>query len=213
VIGERHELGYGAYQGAYVVHTRGFLSPVEAEQAFRQLRTELAWEARDIVIYGRRIQQPRLVAWGGDLPYRYSGQTLPPRAMTPTVAALVARVVAALGLRFNHVLANLYRNGDDSMGMHADAEPELGPDPIVVTLSFGATRRLRVVPRKGKNKGGHGDGVGTPRDFALASGDLFVMGGTCQRHFLHGIPKVRSVATIGERISLTLRDVKRAPTS
>jgi alkylated DNA repair dioxygenase AlkB len=107
---------------------------------------------------------------------------------------------------FNHLLANLYRNGEDSMGMHADAEPELGVDPVVGTLSFGATRRLRIVPRKGI--------AATPREFQLQSGDLFVMGGTCQRFFLHGIPRAKAASRddqVGERISLTMRELKRAP--
>src|SRR3954470_9607394 len=87
-----------------------FLSTSEATSAFEQVRGELCWEQRDIVIFGRRIPQPRLVAWSGALPYRYSGQTLEPRAPTPTVAALQARASGFAGVPFNHVLANLYRD-------------------------------------------------------------------------------------------------------
>ncbi|HEY0705558.1 MAG TPA: alpha-ketoglutarate-dependent dioxygenase AlkB [Polyangia bacterium] len=204
MIGERQELGHGAY----IDHARGFLASEAAANAFAQLRGELSWEAREIVLFGRRILQPRLIAWGGPLPYRYSGQTLPPRPLPPCTAALLGQVTEQLGVPFNHVLANLYRNGDDSMGMHADAEPELGVDPVVATLSLGATRRMRVAPRKGVD--------GAPRDIELGAGDLLVMGGTCQRYFLHGIPRVRSRGdlpgeAVAERISLTLRDVKRAP--
>jgi alkylated DNA repair dioxygenase AlkB len=201
VIGERcqhHDLG----AGAFIDHATGWIAPAEATAMLHQLGHELAWEQREIVLFGRPVVQPRLVAWGGDLPYRYSGQTLPPRPLPPTVSALVARVNQALGLVFNHVLANRYRDGNDSMGMHADAEPELGPDPVVATLSFGAQRRMVVAARDGRAK----------HEFFLRAGDLLVMGGTCQRHFRHGIPRARGRdAAVGERISLTLRQVLRAP--
>jgi alkylated DNA repair dioxygenase AlkB len=171
---------------------------------FAALQDELAWEQREIVLFGRKVLQPRLVAWGGALPYRYSGQTLPPRPLTPTVAKLVSRVNQLLGLSFNHVLANRYRDGQDSMGMHADAEPELGPDPVVATLSFGAVRKMVIAPRQAS--------TGPRRDLLLGPGDLLVMGGTCQRYFRHGIPRRRGADQPGgERISLTLRQVLRPP--
>ncbi len=176
-------------------HTPGFLPADEAKTWLAALQTELPWEQREIVLFGRAVLQPRLIAWAGDQPYRYSGQTLPPRPFTPSVTELSRRVVARAGVAFNHVLLNRYRDGQDSMGMHADAEPELGPDPVVATLSLGATRQLLVVPRK----------TGPRKRYPLASGDLLVMGGTCQRHFRHGIP--RQAGVVGERISLTFRRI------
>jgi alkylated DNA repair dioxygenase AlkB len=105
------------------------------------------------------------------------------------------------GVAFNHVLVNRYRDGRDSMGLHADAEPELGPLPVVATLSFGAARRLMVVPRR---RASHPSSVG--HDFTLSSGDLFVMGGACQRDLRHGIP--RQLTVRDERISLTFRLIR-----
>ena len=125
-----------------------WLDAGEAERLLGLVRGELGWEQREIVLYGRRIMQPRLVAWCGELPYRYSGQTLERRPPTPAVAALMARVNARAGAAFNHVLANRYRDGRDSMGLHADDEPELGADPLVATLSLGATRRFVIMPRR-----------------------------------------------------------------
>src|SRR6185369_2643492 len=122
--------------------------PGNAGELFAAMRDELAWTEREIVLFGRRVLQPRLIAWAGELPYRYSGQTLEPRAATPTVAALMARVSAAVGVAFDHLLANRYRDGRDSMGLHADDEPELGLDPTVATLSLGATRRFVLKPRR-----------------------------------------------------------------
>jgi len=102
---------------------------------------------------------------------------------------------------FNHVLVNRYRTGADSMGFHADDEPELGPDPVVATVSLGATRRLVLRPRRRR------DGSGSA--FDLRTGSLLVMGGTCQRHFIHGAP--RQADARDERISLTLRWLLRPP--
>lgn len=186
---------------AHVDHVTGFIAAPEAAQVMAGLRDELAWGEREIVLYGRRVLQPRLVAWAGALPYRYSGQTLEPRAFTATVSALIDRVASAAGASFNHVLANRYRNGHDSMGFHADNEPELGDDPVVATLSFGASRRFVVVP--------HCREPGVRHDFTLASGDLLIMAGTCQRDFRHAIP--RTAQAVDERISLTFRQVLRAP--
>jgi alkylated DNA repair dioxygenase AlkB len=144
--------------------------------------------------------QPRLVAWGGDVEYRYSGQTLQPRPFTPALADALARVVRATNERFNHVLANRYRDEQDSMGFHADDEPELGPEPVVATVSFGATRRFVLLPRR---KGGQ------KLTYELGSGSLLVMRGPCQARYRHGVPKEPTVT--GERLSLTFRRVLRPP--
>ena len=165
------------------------------------MRAEVTWAEREIVLYGKRILQPRLVGWAGDVAYRYSGQTLEPRPFTATVRALTARVNEYAGTHFNHVLLNRYRDGRDNMGLHADNEAELGPDPVVATLSLGATRRLALVPRHAR------DGERSSLD--LPSGSLLVMRGACQRRFRHGIPREPGVAD--ERVSLTFRLIARPP--
>ena len=187
--------------GAWLDYDPGWLSPAEADQALGALRDELAWEQREIVLFGRRILQPRLIAWAGELGYRYSGQTLEPRAFTPTARRLLALVRAHAGAPFDHVLANRYRSGEDSMGLHADDEPELGPDPVVAIVSLGTARRLVIKPRRKADRARH--------DLELGHGALVVMGGTCQRHYVHGVPRQAGVR--GERISLTFRWLLRAP--
>ncbi|MGH7263226.1 MAG: alpha-ketoglutarate-dependent dioxygenase AlkB family protein [Candidatus Rokuibacteriota bacterium] len=187
--------------GAWLDHDPAWLAPAEADRALAALRDELAWEQREIVLFGRRILQPRLIAWAGDLGYRYSGQTLEPRPFTPTAARLAARAREHTGAAFNHVLANRYRSGDDSMGFHADDEPELGPDPLVAIVSLGAARRLVVRPRRKQDRERH--------DLDLGHGALLVMGGACQRHYVHGVP--RQAGARGERISLTFRRLLRPP--
>ena len=174
-----------------------WLSAGEAARCLAVVRAEVTWAEREIVLYGKRIMQPRLVGWAGEVAYRYSGQTLEPRAFTDTVRALTDGVNAFAGARFNHVLLNRYRDGRDNMGLHADDEPELGPDPVVATLSLGATRRLTLVPRRPRD--------GERRALELPAGSLLIMRGACQRRFRHGIPREPRVTD--ERVSLTFRQI------
>jgi alkylated DNA repair dioxygenase AlkB len=103
---------------------------------------------------------------------------------------------------FNSVLGNLYRDGRDSMGFHADNEKELGRDPVIASLSLGATRRFQLRHAKRKDVAG--------LDLALASGSLLIMRGATQHHFRHGVPKEK--APTGERINLTFRRILGAAT-
>ena len=187
--------------GAWLDYEADWLSSDEASQAQAALRDELDWQQREIVLFGRRVLQPRLIAWAGELGYRYSGQTLEPREFTPTARRLLERVRARADTPFNHVLVNRYRSGDDSMGLHADDEPELGPDPTVAIVSLGAPRRLVIKPRRKQDRARH--------DLELGHGALLVMGGTCQRHYIHGVP--RQPGLRAERISLTFRRLLRDP--
>ncbi|HUG37329.1 MAG TPA: alpha-ketoglutarate-dependent dioxygenase AlkB [Candidatus Limnocylindrales bacterium] len=187
--------------GAWIEHEPGFVGPGEADGLLAALGEEMAWEQREIVLFGRPVLQPRLIAWAGDLGYRYSGQTLPPRAFTPAAGGLLTRICERVGVPFNHVLANRYRTGADSMGFHADDEAELGRDPVVAIVSLGTPRRFVLKPRRAS--------LGEGQSLALGLGSLLVMGGTCQRHYVHGVPRQAGVA--GERISLTVRWLHRAP--
>jgi len=187
---------------AWVEYDPAWIRPAEADALLSGLLDELRWEQREIVVYGRRIMQPRLIAWAGEIAYRYSGLVLEPRPFTPLAARLLTEVRARARVPFNHVLANRYRHGDDSMGFHADAEPELGRDPVVASVSLGVARRLVLKPRRAANGARHA--------FDLGAGSLFIMGGTCQRGYVHGVPRQPHVEA--ERISLTFRWLHRAPT-
>jgi alkylated DNA repair dioxygenase AlkB len=190
--------------GAWIDLYEHWLEPAAERALSELLRAELAWEQRHILIFGKRILQPRLIAWAGRLPYRYSGQTLedrpwPERARS-TIEPLCSRISEVAGVEYNHVLVNRYRDGNDSMGYHADDEPELGPDPVVASLSLGEPRRFAFKRHKSAERA---------RTLALGRGSLLVMGGSCQRHYRHAILREPSVG--GERVSLTFRRLLAPP--
>ena len=118
----------------------------DAASLFETLLESLEWRSESITLFGKRMLQPRLLAWYGDpqARYRYSGIVHTPLPWVPPLAALRARVEALAGASFNSVLANLYRNERDSMGLHADDEPELGEQPVIASLSLGETRVFRL---------------------------------------------------------------------
>jgi alkylated DNA repair dioxygenase AlkB len=115
--------------------------------------------------------------------------------MTGALATVLEAVQLRTHVPFNHVLVNRYRDGNDSMGFHADDEAELGQNPQVATVSLGATRRFVLRPRRGRDT--------EPLQYPLEHGSLLIMGGTCQRQYHHGIPRQPSVSD--ERVSLTFR--------
>jgi alkylated DNA repair dioxygenase AlkB len=176
-----------------------WLPEAEAEALFAALREGIAWKQDKIRLFGDEFLQPRLTAWFADpgVAYTYSGLTLGPAPWPAPARALRARVEEASGHRFNSVLVNYYRGGDDSMGFHADAEKELGEDPVIASVSLGARRRFLLKPVR-KLAGAE------PVELALGGGCLLVMGGTTQRHWRHGVPKQRGV---GPRINLTFRRI------
>jgi len=173
-----------------------------ASLLMQTLMNELEWSERPIRVFGKELMQPRLIAWAGALPYKYSGQTLPPQVSPPVLETLLEEVSAAVGVPFNHVLLNRYRHGRDNMGMHADNEPELGKDPTIAAISLGAERWFVMMPKAKKAKR-------LKRKLKLAHGSLFVMRGTMQHGWRHGVPRVGNLEE--ERINLTFRWLKGPP--
>lgn len=174
-----------------------FLPRAEADDLLAQLSTGIAWEQRAIRIFGQEIPQPRLTAWYGDpaARYSYSGLVWEPRPWTPLLLNLRHRVETATQARYNSVLLNHYRDGRDSMGWHADDEPELGPAPAIASLSLGATRRFRLRPRAGL--------AHVPLGLDLPNGSLLLMRGPTQQRWQHALPK--TARPIGPRLNLTFR--------
>jgi alkylated DNA repair dioxygenase AlkB len=189
-----------------------WLSRADADWLFRELRSGVAWSQGTIQWFGREVPEPRLTAWFGDADYTYSGRTLRAAPWPAPIARLrepieeaaygcaaAAPFGHAAGAPLNAVLLNLYRDGRDSMGMHSDDEPELGTNPVVASLSLGEVRRFVLEPKK---KSARSTGC---YEVALGHGALLVMGGACQHHYRHGVPKDERCR--GERINLTFRRV------
>ena len=176
---------------------RAWLAPAEAADLFDALLAAVPWENHPVRLFGREHPAPRLSCWIGDpqARYRYSGLVREPRPWTPQLAALRDRLQATLDTRFDSVLANLYRDGRDAMGWHADDEPELGPLPVIASISLGATRRFVLRHRDG-----------APRlALDLPPGSLLCMQGATQAHYRHAL--MRTARAVGPRINLTYRRV------
>jgi alkylated DNA repair dioxygenase AlkB len=184
--------------GGLVLYEPAWLAAGEADALFRELRSIVDWKQGSIAMFGREVLEPRLTAWFGEADYTYSGRTLRAAPWPGSLAALRHRVDAASGALFNAVLLNLYRGGNDSMGLHSDDEPELGANPILASVSLGAERRFVLVPKKKAARD-------RTLELSLGHGSLLIMAGACQHHYRHGLPKQPGSA--GERINLTFRAI------
>ena len=172
-----------------------FIPSNEADELMSSLKLETPWTQERIQLFGRSVLQPRLQAWYGDKSYTYSGLTMPAMPMTERLQSVKSRCEGVANQRFNSVLLNLYRDGQDSMGAHQDNEPELGQNPTIASLSLGATRRFTL-------KHLH---TGQNHDIELSHGSLLIMAGEMQHHWKHSLPKTNQ--SIGERINLTFRTI------
>ena len=183
---------------AEVAFDARWLPEADADRLLRGLREVVQWEIHRIRLFGREHASPRLSCWIGDsgTGYRYSGSYFEPRPWPPELTGLRERLCAELGTGFNSVLANLYRDGSDCMGWHSDDETELGPAPVIASLSLGATRRFVLKHRREPQR---------KLEIALPHGSLLVMSGATQRNYRHALP--RTAKPVGERINLTFRRI------
>lgn len=191
-----------ALDGAELRIAPAFLQAEEADALLAALSAEIPWEQHRIRLYGREHASPRLSCWIGDpdAAYTYSRTRFEPRPWTPALAALRPRIEHACGARFNSVLANLYRDGADGMGWHADDEPELGPEPVIASLSLGAVRGFAfrdLAERRQRLK------------LALPHGSLLLMAGRTQALYQHAVPK--SARALPPRLNLTFRWIHCGP--
>ncbi len=170
-----------------------------ADALLKRLIAETPWKSEHITVWGKTHPQPRLVAWYGDpgAIYTYSGMRMAPAPWTPLLEELKERVEAKCGAAFNSVLLNYYRGERDSMGLHADDEPELGPEPIIASLSLGEERRFFFRHKRDKTQQG--------LSLRLPSGSLLLMRGATQANWKHGISK--QTRPCGPRVNLTFRRI------
>lgn len=161
---------------------------------FEALRQAIAFEQRSVTVYGKTYPQPRLTKWYGFVPYHYSGLTWPACRMPDLLVKLTVKVRELTGGRFNSILCNLYRDGNDGVGWHSDDEPLFGPEPDVGSLSYGAARTFKV-RRKDDHK--------VTQTFQLEDGDLLYMPTGFQREWQHTLTTTKK--PVGPRINLTFR--------
>ncbi|WP_162815041.1 alpha-ketoglutarate-dependent dioxygenase AlkB family protein [Erythrobacter aureus] len=170
-----------------------------AGEIFDDLVRQISWKHEDITIHGKTFKQPRLTAWYGDpgMSYTYSGLSLAPLAWPALLLELKRKVEEVTQQTYNSALLNQYRGHRDSVGFHADDEPELGRNPTIASLSFGETREFVLKPKRGR--------PGQTTRLPLASGSLLVMAGETQQNWLHGVEKLN--APCGGRVNITFRNI------
>lgn len=175
-----------------------WLDARSADALLASLHDVIAWDVHRIRLFGREHASPRLSCWIGDPDaiYRYSGTRFDPNPWPVALEPIRERLGRELGIAFNSVLANRYRDGRDAMGWHSDDERELGQAPVIASLSLGATRRFVL-----KHRGQPGRNLA----LELPHGSLLVMAGPTQQHYRHALP--RTARMVGERINLTFRQV------
>ncbi|MEO8001980.1 MAG: alpha-ketoglutarate-dependent dioxygenase AlkB [Arenimonas sp.] len=169
-----------------------------ADTLFEIVRAQVTWECHRIKIFGREVDSPRLSCWMGDAgaSYVYSQTRFEPKSWLPELQTLREQLQKEFECKFNSVLANLYRNGQDSMGWHSDDEPELGRQPVIASISLGATRRFSLKAKTENAKAVH---------LELPHGSLLIMRGETQKNYRHALAKTSK--PMGERINLTYRNV------
>lgn len=172
----------------------------DCEQMFATLAAEIAWRQDSATIFGRHHLLPRLTAWYGDpgKTYRYSGISMEPLPWTPTLRQIKAAIETIAQVEFNSVLLNFYRHGQDSMGWHSDDEPELGPNPVIGSVSFGGCRRFLLRHKTDQSI--------SKVEVHLTNGSLLLMQGPTQHFWQHHVPKTKR--HVDPRINLTFRVIQ-----
>jgi alkylated DNA repair dioxygenase AlkB len=178
------------------IYYPGIFSKIQADSYFNILTNQLTWQQDSITLFGKTYLQPRLTALyaNNSNPYSYSNIIMQPKPFSKSLLEIKEKVDTLSEVDFTSCLANLYRNGSDSNGWHADNEKELGDQPVIASVSFGAERYFHLKHRTKKT---------LKHKIKLEHGSLLLMKGTTQEHWLHQIPKTKK--EIGQRINLTFR--------
>lgn len=174
-----------------------FFSQEESDNFFKSLLENVIWQQDSIKLFGKTMNLPRLTAWYGceGLTYKYSNILMHPHPWTQDLLTIKDKIETQAKVHFTNVLLNLYRNGKDSMAWHADDEPELGKNPVIGSVSFGAAREIQFKHIQDK----------TIKKLVLTHGSFLLMQGETQHKWKHQIPKTKAVSS--PRINLTFRIV------
>ncbi len=193
---ENKEIESLALPDAEILYVPNFFSSEVASEYFEVLLKETYWQEDTIKIFGKEYLQPRLTALQGssEKTYTYSGITMHPKPLSKTILKIKNKVEDYSQEKFNTVMLNLYRNGNDSNGWHSDNEKELGKNPIIASVSFGEERWFHLRHKMNKP---------LKHKMLLENGSLLIMKGTTQHFWHHQIPKTKKI--VSERINLTFR--------
>lgn len=182
--------------GEYI-YIPNFYDKDTADKYLRRLISDIKWKQESMKMYGKDVDFPRLTSWYGDndKPYSFSGITLNPHPWSPGLLKIKHDIEPKSGVVFNSVLLNRYRDGNDSISWHTDAERELGENPVIASVNFGAERKFQLKHKETNER----------IDILLQHGSLLIMKGELQHFWKHQIPKTKKV--IGERVNLTFRRI------
>ena len=189
-------------QDGEILFMRNFFTSSEAKNYFELLQNNINWKQEEVKFYGKTFPVPRKTAWYGyeDFNYSYSGITCFPEIWTKELLEIKKEIEKFIPDEdFTSVLLNLYNNGNDKMGWHADDEKELGINPTIASVSLGETRRFDIK---------HKQNPELHYKFELTSGSLLIMRGALQHHWVHQIPAQKKVKE--PRINLTFRTIKKS---
>jgi alkylated DNA repair dioxygenase AlkB len=184
---------------AEIIYYPHFFEKKEADTIFAQLTNDIPWQQEDIKVFGKTHPQPRLTALFGNegKPYSYSNIKMQPHPWNLLLQKIKFYVESITETNFTTVLLNQYRNGKDSNGWHADNEKELGTNPVIASVSFGAERTFQLKHNTNKDQ---------KKNIILEHGSLLIMRGRTQHFWKHQIPK--TAKPIGSRINLTFRVIE-----
>ena len=185
------------HQNLDIILDKFFLNQSDANNLYERCLNDISWQSSAIIMFGKKIDVPRLECWYGDLgcEYTYSGKSLKRFEFPNFLLDLRMLIEKKVNSNFNSVLANLYRDGQDSMGLHADDEKELGNEPVIASISLGENRPIIFQNKKTKEK----------VTFDQPHGSLLVMQGKTQDHWKHAINKSKKIDK--PRINLTFRNI------
>lgn len=186
--------------GGELIYIHDFIDNSRAGELLSTLIDEPFWESRSITMFGKKLMQPRMIAFQGDygVSYAYSGDRYQAEPWHEDLHALKGEIEQRADCRFNSVLLNLYRDGRDSMGWHSDDEAELGSCPTIASVSLGAERRFILRSKADKQK---------KLKIEPASGSLIIMRGDLQHYWQHALPG--TTRCVHPRINLTFRQIVR----
>lgn len=185
---------FSGLNGPLLTYDPDFLPRDVADALLAEFMADTPWRQETTMMYGRELPVPRLTSWHGDADYTYSNRRHVAAPWTPSLLRLKELAEAEAQTRFNSVLLNLYRDGRDSVAWHADDEADLGPAPIVASISLGAPRAFKLKHRRNEYK---------PLTLTLDHGSCLVMGAGLQHDWLHAVPKTER--PVGPRVNLTYR--------